>query len=93
MRIIFHPDFPKDIRKFAADYKEISDGLAERFNQGQIRRADVQAPRHELYSQMLRPISDSPFAKAFHLKRTANVIALHCVTSLKWILSQLRKDA
>jgi len=27
MRITFHPDFPKDIRKFAADYKEISDGI------------------------------------------------------------------
>lgn len=31
MRILYHPDFPKDIRKFAAGYKAISDGLAERF--------------------------------------------------------------
>ena len=31
MRILYHPDFPKDIRKFEADYKAISDGLAERF--------------------------------------------------------------
>jgi hypothetical protein len=31
MRIVFHPDFPKDIRKFAADYREISGGLAARF--------------------------------------------------------------
>jgi hypothetical protein len=31
MRIAYHPDFPKDIRKFEADYKAISDGLAVRF--------------------------------------------------------------
>jgi hypothetical protein len=31
MTIVYHPNFPKDIRRFAADYKEISDGLAARF--------------------------------------------------------------
>lgn len=31
MRVIFHPEFPKDIRKFEEDYAEISDGLASRF--------------------------------------------------------------
>lgn len=31
MTVIFHPEFPKDIRKFQADYAQISDGLALRF--------------------------------------------------------------
>lgn len=31
MRVTFHPEFPKDIRKFAAEYAQISDGLASRF--------------------------------------------------------------
>jgi len=31
MRVVYHPDFPKDIRKFEADYKAISDGLGTRF--------------------------------------------------------------
>ena len=31
MRVLFHPDFPKDIRKFERDYQAISDGLAARF--------------------------------------------------------------
>ena len=31
MRVVYHPDFPKDIRKFEADYKAISDGLGIRF--------------------------------------------------------------
>jgi hypothetical protein len=31
MRILFHPEFPKDIRRFEAEYALISDGLALRF--------------------------------------------------------------
>ena len=31
MRVIFHPDFPKNIQKFERDYSQISDGLALRF--------------------------------------------------------------
>ena len=31
MRVRFHPDFPKDIRKFSADYGIISPGLETRF--------------------------------------------------------------
>lgn len=31
MRVLFHPEFPKDIRKFERDYQAISDGLATRF--------------------------------------------------------------
>lgn len=31
MRVLFHPEFPKDQRKFEADYAEISQGLVERF--------------------------------------------------------------
>jgi hypothetical protein len=33
MRVISHPEFPKDIRRFAADYATISDGFAARFRQ------------------------------------------------------------
>ncbi len=31
MRVVFHPEFPKDIWRFASDYGRISDGLAARF--------------------------------------------------------------
>jgi hypothetical protein len=31
MTVIFHPDFPSDIRKFESGYAEISSGLASRF--------------------------------------------------------------
>ena len=31
MRVLFHPDFPNDIRKFEADYKGISENLGTRF--------------------------------------------------------------
>ena len=31
MTVVFHPEFPKDIRKFEADYAQISAGLALRF--------------------------------------------------------------
>lgn len=31
MRVLFHPDFPKDIQRFEAGYATISTGLATRF--------------------------------------------------------------
>ena len=31
MRVLFHPEFPKDVRRFEADYARISEGLARRF--------------------------------------------------------------
>ncbi len=31
MRVLYHPDFPKDIRKFEAEYGRVSPGLAARF--------------------------------------------------------------
>ena len=37
MTVIFHPEFPNDIRKFESGYAEISSGLALRF------RAEVDA--------------------------------------------------
>jgi hypothetical protein len=33
MRVVFHPDFPGDIRKFEGRYSPISEGLAARFRQ------------------------------------------------------------
>ena len=31
MKVIFHPEFPQDIRKFERDYAQISEGLSKRF--------------------------------------------------------------
>jgi hypothetical protein len=31
MRVLFHPEFPRDIRRFEAEYSKISQGLAARF--------------------------------------------------------------
>ncbi len=31
MKILYHPDFPQDIRKFEAEYARVSEGLAARF--------------------------------------------------------------
>jgi len=31
MRVLYHPEFPKDIRRFESEYSEISTGLASRF--------------------------------------------------------------
>ncbi len=31
MRVLYHPDFPKDIRRFEAEYQKISGGLGARF--------------------------------------------------------------
>ena len=33
MKVLYHPDFPKDIRKFEAEYERVSTGLAARFRQ------------------------------------------------------------
>jgi hypothetical protein len=33
MKFLYHPEFPKDIRRLEADYKKISEGLAVRFRQ------------------------------------------------------------
>ena len=33
MRVVFHPEFPRDIRKFEALYSPISESLAARFRQ------------------------------------------------------------
>lgn len=31
MRVAYHPDFPKDIKRFEAQYRRVSEGLALRF--------------------------------------------------------------
>jgi hypothetical protein len=31
MRVLFHPEFPKDVRQFQAEYTAISTGLGVRF--------------------------------------------------------------
>ncbi len=31
MRVSYHPDFPREIKRFQAQYKEISERLAQRF--------------------------------------------------------------
>ena len=42
MRVSYHPDFPKDIKRFAAQYLEISDSLALRF------RVEVDAAKERI---------------------------------------------
>jgi len=32
MRVLFHPEFPQDVRRFAAAYGKVSPGLAARFH-------------------------------------------------------------
>jgi hypothetical protein len=32
MRVLFHPGFPKDVRRFEAEYRKISEGFAARFH-------------------------------------------------------------
>ena len=41
MRVVFHPEFPKDIREFEADYKAISDGLGKRFRKEVLQAIDA----------------------------------------------------
>ena len=41
MRVLFHPDFPKDIRKFETDYKAISEGLGTRFRKEVLDAVDA----------------------------------------------------
>jgi len=31
MRVLYHPQFPKDVRRFELEYATISNGLAARF--------------------------------------------------------------
>lgn len=31
MRVLFHPEFPKEVRRFEAEYAEVSNGLGRRF--------------------------------------------------------------
>jgi len=31
MRVVFHPDFPKEIKAFESQYREVSERLASRF--------------------------------------------------------------
>jgi hypothetical protein len=31
VKVIYHPEFPKDIKRFEAQYREVSDALAMRF--------------------------------------------------------------
>ena len=60
MRVLFHPDFPEDIRKFEADYRTISDGLAARF-------------RHEL-EDALDAIKASPQSAGHFLQTGSKVV-------------------
>jgi hypothetical protein len=41
MRVLFHPEFPRDIRRFEAEYARISNGLAKRFRHEAARAVDA----------------------------------------------------
>lgn len=59
MRVSYHPDFPRDIKRFEGQYREISDQLASRF------RAEV--------DNAIERIKASP-ASAGHFLRTGSKI-------------------
>jgi hypothetical protein len=60
MRVIFHPDFAKDIRRFEAEYSQISEGLALRF------RSEV--------DQALDAIKSSPMSAGHFLNVRSSVV-------------------
>ena len=60
MTVIFHPEFPKDIRKFEAGYQQISSGLAARF-------------RDEVYSAV-EAIKTSPTSAGHFLNLGSSVV-------------------
>ena len=60
MRVLYHPDFPKDIQRFEADYRAISDGLAARFRQ------EVEVA--------LEAVHDSPGAAGHFLQTGSEVV-------------------
>ena len=41
MRALFHPEFPRDIRRFEAEYARISTGLSKRFRHEVEKAVDV----------------------------------------------------
>jgi hypothetical protein len=61
MRVVFHPEFAKDIRRFEADYAQISEGLAARF-------------RNEV-DQALEAIKASPKSAGHFLSVESPVVA------------------
>ena|SRR5580698_9607773 len=60
MRVVFHPEFAKDIRRFEAEYSHISEGLAKRF------RSEV--------DQALEAIKSSPTSAGHFLNFRSSAI-------------------
>jgi hypothetical protein len=60
MRVLFHPEFPEDIRRFEAEYSQVSEGLAIRF------RSEV--------DQALDAIKSSPTSAGHFLNVGSSVV-------------------
>ena len=60
MKVLYHPDFPKDIRKFEVEYARVSAGLAARF------RAEV--------DEALAAITAAPQSAGHFLKTGSHVV-------------------
>src|SRR5580765_3748055 len=60
MRVLFHPEFPKDIRRFEAQYSQIAEGLGTRF-------------RNEV-DQALDAIKSSPTSAGHFLNLGSSVV-------------------
>jgi hypothetical protein len=60
MRVVFHPDFAKDVRRFQSEYSAISEGLGSRF-------------RREL-DQVVEAIMSSPMSAGHFLNLGSNVV-------------------
>ena len=61
MRVIFHPEFAEDIRRFEAEYAQVSEGLAIRF------RSEI--------DQALDEIKSSPTSAGHFLNVKSAVVA------------------
>lgn len=60
MRVLFHPEFPGDIRRFEAEYFRISEGLAIRF-------------RNEV-GEAVNAIKSSPTSAGHFLNRGSSIV-------------------
>lgn len=61
MRVVYHPDFPSEIKKFAAQYRQISERLGLRF--------------HKEVDDAIKRITTSPSAAGHFLNTGSEVVS------------------
>jgi hypothetical protein len=60
MRVLFHPEFPQDVRRYAEAYNDVSPGLAARF-------------RHEV-DEAIEAIKLSPASAGHYLNLGSKIV-------------------